>query len=246
MFNNKKKLNLELINAKKIVILTGAGISTLSGLKDFKTLARENDINLENKINIKNFNKNIENFYKDYLQIFPTGAINSAEPNFIHHWIANLEKLNKDVVVITQNIDGLHQKAGSKKIIELHGSSNKFVCLNCKKEYTALDADILNYKCKYCNYYLKPDVVLYGEKIKDYEIAIMELRDADLFLVLGTSLNVYPASNLVNEFQQFKNYELYYNEKSWKKLAIWNKDETPFDNEFNIIINENFDEEFFK
>ena len=128
------------------------------------------------------------------------------EPNRAHLFLAELEKKGKLKAVITQNIDGLHQKAGSKKVIELHGSIHRNYCMDCGEFFSAQaikDSEGIVPHCPLCNGVIKPDVVLYGECLNEYDIvnAINAIQHADLFLVAGTSLSVYPANSFVHEYR---------------------------------------------
>ena len=150
------------------------------------------------------------------------------EPNISHIKLAQLESKGKLKAIITQNIDGLHQKAGAKNVYELHGSVLRNYCMKCKKFY---DAEyVFNSKgiptCT-CGGIIKPDVVLYEERLDEntLEKSIISIINADLLIVAGTSLTVYPASGLINYFRG-------------KNLVLINRDATPFDNRANLVINE--------
>ena len=157
-----------------------------------------------------------------------------AQPNKAHLKLAELEKQGKLKSVITQNIDGLHQKAGSKNVLELHGSVLRNYCMKCHKFYDGEKVFKSKGipKCD-CGGIIKPDVVLYEEGLDDNILreSIIAIRNADLMIVAGTSLTVYPASGLVN----------YYN---GNKLVLINRDSTPFDSMANLVINENLGEVF--
>ena len=156
------------------------------------------------------------------------------EPNITHIKLAELEKLGKLKAIITQNIDGLHQKAGSKIVYELHGSVLRNYCMKCKKfydgEYVFNSSDIP--KCE-CGGTIKPDVVLYEEGLdnKTLENSIIAIQNADLLIVGGTSLTVYPASGLINYFRG-------------KNLVLINRDSTLYDNKANLVINESLGKVF--
>ena len=198
----------ELINkSNHIVFFGGAGVSTESGIKDFRS--KEGLYNLHSKygrpyeemLSHTYFYEDTETFYRFYREFM----INTtAKPNAAHKYLADLEK-TKDLTVITQNIDGLHQLAGSKNVIELHGSIHRNTCLRCFRKYNL--EDILKMDnvplCPICGGLIKPDVTLYEEALDDLAIteALDAIQRADLFIVAGTSLKVYPASGLINYYR---------------------------------------------
>ena len=156
------------------------------------------------------------------------------EPNVTHIKLAELEKEGKLKAVVTQNIDGLHQKAGSKNVYELHGSVLRNYCMKCHKFY---DAEyVFNSsgvpKCS-CGGIIKPDVVLYEEALDEetLEKSVYAIANADLLIVAGTSLTVYPASGLINYFRG-------------KNLVLINRDTTPFDNRADLVINKSLGKVF--
>ena len=168
---------------------------------------------------------NTEDFYKFYKD-----KMNSLKykPNITHIKLAELEKTGKLKAIVTQNIDGLHQKAGSKNVLELHGSVHRNYCMKCGKFYDAeyvFNSDGIP-KCT-CGGIIKPDVVLYEESLKDdiLEEAIMQIENCDTLIVGGTSLTVYPASGLIRFYKG-------------NKLILINKDKTPYDKIANIVIND--------
>lgn len=201
-----ERLQFLINNAKHIVFFGGAGVSTESGIKDFRSkdglyqLHSKYGRPYEEMLSHTYFMNNTDTFYKFYKEFM----INtSAKPNDAHIFLAELEK-KKDVTVITQNIDGLHQLAGSKKVIELHGSIHRNYCMDCYEPYNL--EDILKMegtpRCKHCGGIIKPDVVLYEEPLNTAAIndAIYALSHADLLIVAGTSLSVYPASGLIDYY----------------------------------------------
>ncbi len=228
----KEKLKEVIKKSKNIVFLGGAGVSTESEIPDFRSkegLYQKNNSFLypaEEMLSHRFFWEHPSQFYKFYREkmIYP-----KANPNDAHRILANLEKENKLSAVITQNIDGLHQKAGSKNVLELHGSVHRNVCTKCNKDF---DLDyILNAKeeiplCNQCGSILKPDVVLYGETLNEdvLEKAIAYISKADTLIVGGTSLRVFPAANLLEYFQG-------------ENLVIINQEETPYDAKANLVIN---------
>lgn len=199
-----KKLKEMLDRAQKIVFFTGAGISVPSGIPDFRSASGlyKNNLRAEEIISHHYFIKDPEDFYDFYKKkmCFP-----SALPNLVHKFIARLEKEGKVLAVITQNIDGLHQKAGSKNVIELHGTIYKNHCLKCHETYDLdyiLNSDGIPY-CKKCGGIIKPDVTLYEEPLDERAVygAIDALMQADLLIIIGTSLVVYPAASYIDYYR---------------------------------------------
>lgn len=193
--------------SKNIVFFGGAGVSTESGIKDFRS--KEGLYNLQSKygrpyeemLSHTYFMNHTETFYKFYREFM----INlDAKPNEAHKYLAELEK-RKNLTIITQNIDGLHQLAGSKNVLELHGSIHRNYCMRCHRLFN-LD-DILKMDtvpiCPNCNGLIKPDVVLYEEGLDQdtLEASVKALYNADLLIIAGTSLRVYPASGLIHYYR---------------------------------------------
>lgn len=216
-------------NSNNIVFFGGAGVSTESGIPDFRS--KDGLYNQKYKyppeeiLSHTFFMNKTEEFYEFYRE-----KLNSLkyEPNITHYKLAELEKGGKIKAIVTQNIDGLHQKAGSKKVLELHGSVLRNYCMKCHKFY---DANfVFNSKgipkCD-CGGIVKPDVVLYEEGLNEQilEESIWAIQNADLMIVAGTSLTVYPASGLINYFRG-------------KNLVLINRDATPYDNIANLVIND--------
>lgn len=226
----------ELINkSNNIVFFGGAGVSTESGIPDFRS--KDGLYNQHYKyppeeiLSHTFFMNNTEEFYRFY-----RNKMNSLkyEPNVTHFKLAELEREKKLKAVVTQNIDGLHQKAGSKTVYELHGSVLRNYCMKCNKFYNAEYVFESNGipKCS-CGGIVKPDVVLYEERLDDKTIynSISAIRDADMLIVAGTSLTVYPASGLINYFRG-------------ENLVLINKDSTPYDNRANLVINDSMGKVF--
>ena len=227
---NKIQQLKQLVNeSNNIVFFGGAGVLTESGIPDFRSkdglYNQKYDYPPEEILSHTFFIKHTEEFYKFYKD-----KMNSLkyEPNITHIKLAQLESKGKLKAIITQNIDGLHQKAGAKNVYELHGSVLRNYCMKCKKFY---DAEyVFNSKgiptCT-CGGIIKPDVVLYEEGLDEntLEKSIISIINADLLIVAGTSLTVYPASGLINYFRG-------------KNLVLINRDATPFDNRANLVINE--------
>ena len=220
----------EMINrSNNIVFFGGAGVSTESGIPDFRS--KDGLYNQKYKyppeeiLSHDFFIENTEEFYKFYKE-----KMNSLkyEPNITHKKLAMLEKEGKLKAIITQNIDGLHQKAGSKNVYELHGSIHRNYCQKCGKFYDAKYIfETSNIPLCSCGGIIKPDVVLYQEQLdeKVLEKSIKALEKADLLIIGGTSLTVYPASGLIRYFRG-------------KNIVLINKDITTFDNRANLVINE--------
>ena len=225
-----------------IVFFGGAGVSTESGVKDYRSqdglynIVNEYGFSPEEILSHSFFFQHPETFYDFYRKYF----IIEAEPNNAHKALAELEKKGKLKAVITQNIDGLHQKAGSKNVIELHGTASEFSCGICGKGVKANEViGIIKSgqvpKCKHCYGLMKPKVVLYGENLYDgvTELAIQSIENADMLIVGGTSLAVYPAASFVRYF-------------SGKYIVMINKTETEYDNNADLVIRENIGKVFEK
>ena len=215
--------------SNNIVFFGGAGVSTESGIPDFRS--KDGLYNQKYKyppeeiLSHEFFIENTEEFYKFYKD-----KMNSLkyEPNITHKKLAYLEQEGKLKAVITQNIDGLHQKAGSKNVLELHGSVLRNYCIKCNKFYDAeyvFNSEGIP-KCT-CGGIIKPDVVLYGESLDEevLEKSVYAIAKADLMIVGGTSLMVSPANGLIRYFRG-------------NNLVLINKDRTPYDNLANLVIND--------
>lgn len=191
--------------SNRIVFFGGAGVSTESGIPDFRSAdglySQQYKYPPEQIVSHTFFVKCPEEFFRFYKDrmIFP-----KAKPNAAHKKLAELEQAGKLHAVITQNIDGLHQAAGSVNVIELHGSVHRNYCMKCGKFYplSAVTESEGVPKCD-CGGYIKPDVVLYEESLKgeDIERAVYEIENADCLIIGGTSLAVYPAAGLVRYFK---------------------------------------------
>lgn len=228
------KLTDAIKNAKRITFFSGAGMSTDSGIPDFRseTGLYKNNKHAEEIISHSFFMENPKEFYEFYKEKM---VFKDAKPNYGHKFIADLQDL-KDVTVVTQNIDGLHQLAGSKKVYELHGSIHRNFCMKCHKFYTL--EDILNKgDIPYCDCggLIKPDVVLYEESLDSKIInnSVDAIANCELMIILGTSLNVYPAAGLIKYFKG-------------NTLAIINKSPTTSDSFCDIIIHDSISETFKK
>ena len=216
-------------NNSNIVFLGGAGVSTESGIPDFRSkdglYNQKYKFPPEEILSHTFFMNNTEEFYKFYKD-----KMNSLKymPNITHKKLAELENKGKLKAVVTQNIDGLHQKAGSKKVYELHGSVLRNNCMNCKKSFSA--EYVFNSKgipkCD-CGGIIKPDVVLYEESLDDtvVENSIKAIKEAEVLIIGGTSLTVYPASSLIYYFKG-------------NRLVLINRDKTDMDNVADLVIND--------
>lgn len=216
-------------NSKRTVFFGGAGVSTGSGLKDFRSkdgLYHEKySYPPEEILSHTFFINNTQEFYEFYQD-----KLNSLDykPNITHEVLALMENKHLLSSVITQNIDGFHQRAGSKRVLELHGSVLRNHCMTCNKECDILDVFTSKGvpKCN-CGGIIKPDVILYEESLDEdiLKEAIQEISCCDLFIIGGTSLNVYPAAGLIRYF-------------NGRNIVLINKDVTPYDNICNLIIHD--------
>ena len=216
-------------DSERIVFFGGAGVSTESDIPDFRSadgLYRQKyKYSPEQIVSHSFFVQNPEEFYEFYKEKM---MFLDAKPNAAHRKLAELEAAGKLTAVITQNIDGLHTAAGSKKVLELHGSVHRNYCMDCGKFYTA--EDILNStgipKCT-CGGIIKPDVVLYEEGLDDKTVteAVREISQCDTLIIAGTSLTVYPAAGMVRYFQG-------------DNLVLINRDKTSMDGSCDLVIHD--------
>lgn len=215
--------------SNSIVFFGGAGVSTESGIPDFRSpdglYNQKYDVPPEELLSHGYFFSHTEKFYEFYREKM---ICLDAKPNKAHIKLAELEKAGKLKAVITQNIDGLHTAAGSKKVYELHGSVHRNYCLDCGKSFSAEDILASNGvpHCS-CGGIIKPDVVLYGENLDDATVtgALSAIENCDTLIIGGTSLTVYPAAGFVRYFKG-------------KNLVLINMSSTPFDREADIVIHE--------
>lgn len=233
---DKYKILQDIIDeGRQIVVFTGAGISVPSGIPDFRS---ETGIYSQKKKDqpkpeqivshdyFVNHTKEFYDFYKSKM-LYP-----NAKPNLAHKYFAHLETTGKNVIVVTQNIDGLHQEAGSSMVYELHGNVHRNYCERCGRSFG------INYilshdgvpTCDVCGGIVKPDVVLYDEQLDEDMItrAISAIMTCDVLIVIGTSLTVYPAAGFIRYFKG-------------KYLVVINKDETSYDNLCDLVINEDIE-----
>ena len=225
-----RKLQKLIDESNQIVFFCGAGVSTESGIPDFRSqdglYHMKYDYPPERILSHTFFETMPKEFFKFYKE--KLNCLN-VEPNICHHYLQKLEEKGKLKAIITQNIDGLHTKAGSKKVLELHGSIYRNTCRNCGKKYNP--EVIFNSKKEiptcHCGGIIKPDVVLYEEPLDEETIheTIKVLKNADLLIVAGTSLTVYPASSFIHYF-------------GGKNLVIINKDDTSFDSMATLVIHD--------
>ena len=227
------KLNKMLQQSEKVVFFGGAGVSTESGIPDFRSVDglynQKYDFPPETILSDGFFYRQTEEFYRFYRDKM---LCLDAQPNAAHLKLAELEKAGKLTAVVTQNIDGLHQKAGSKKVFELHGSIHRNYCLKCGKPFDAefmLKSEGVPH-CG-CGGTIKPDVVLYGEQLDDAVVtgAIRAIAECDMLIIGGTSLAVYPAAGLVNYFRG-------------DKLVIINMSATGADSSAELVIEDRIGE----
>ncbi len=222
--------------SRYLVFFGGAGVSTESGIPDFRgshgLYKQKRDIPLETILSHDYFLAHPDKFYEFSRESSKWNS--SMEPNRAHIRLAQLEQEGKLKAVITQNADGLHQKAGSKNVLELHGNANRFYCMECGKDYP-LEKVINSSDVPYCECggLVRPAVVLFGEALDTQvlESALDAVRKADVFIVAGTSLMVYPAASLLD----------YY---IGDRLVLINESSTPYDGRADLIINEKIGEVF--
>lgn len=220
-------------NARYAVFFGGAGVSTDSGIPDFRSSggvyggSESNEYYLSNAC-LRNDPIAFFRFYRGNM-LYP-----NAKPNDTHLALARLEQQGKLKAVITQNIDGLHQKAGSKKVIELHGTTERYYCGRCGKLYPpeAIEGEAIP-RCEKCGGIIRPDVTLYGESLSSsaFYDAEEEIANADVLIVGGTSLTVQPAASFVGQFRG-------------DHLIIINRAPTPYDGMAEIVIREGLSEVF--
>lgn len=230
-----ERLKALVSESDNIVFFGGAGVSTESGIPDFRSVDglynQKWKYPPETILSRTFFERNPEEYYRFHREKL---VIDGVKPNRAHLRLAELEQEGKLKAVITQNIDGLHQAAGSKNVLELHGSILRAYCLRCKKAY---DADIINYgegvpRCS-CGGVIRPDIVLYEEPLDGdiMQSAVHFIANADVLIIGGTSLNVYPAAGLINYYRG-------------NKLVLVNLSETPYDSYADLVIHEKIGEVF--
>ena len=231
------RLQEMLDSSENIVFFGGAGVSTESKIPDFRS---DNGVYQQKQFRYPPEIMLSHEFYEehtyDFFDFYITMIYPDAKPNPAHLKLAQWEKEGKLKAIVTQNIDGLHQMAGSEKVFELHGSVKRNYCTQCGAFYD--ESIVLNAKggipyCEKCGAVVKPDVVLYGEGLDNDVIngAVNAIRQADMFIVGGTSLVVYPAAGLINYYKG-------------NKLVLINRDATSYDSKANLIINDSIGKVF--
>ena len=224
-----KKLKQWVAESRKIVFFGGAGVSTESGIPDFRSVDglynQKFEYPPESIISHSFYERKPEYFFNFYREkMLPLGF----EPNVTHQVLARWEQEGKLSAVVTQNVDGLHQKAGSKRVYELHGSILRNYCVKCGKFHTAeFVRDAVGVPRCDCGGIVKPDVVLYEESLnsRTVEGAVDAIYDADLLIVAGTSLTVYPAAGLIDYYRG-------------NRLVLINRDPTPRDGRADLVIHD--------
>lgn len=234
---DREKLQNLINHSRHIVFFGGAGVSTESGIPDFRS--KDGLYNQKYKyspeiiLSHSFFMTETETFYRFYREKM---LLLDKKPNPAHYYLAELEKTGRLSYVITQNIDGLHTIAGSKKVIELHGSIHRNYCMDCGEEYSASfvkDSETIVPHCPLCGGIIKPDVVLYEETLNEMDIqkAIIEIENSDLLIVAGTSLVVYPSCTFLDYYRGHN-------------LVLINKDESANDDRVDIVIHQKVGELF--
>ena len=221
---------------QNIVFFGGAGVSTESGIPDFRSVDglyhQKFKYPPETMLSHTFYEQHTAEFFDFYRQKL---IVHGAKPNAAHLRLAKLEREGKLKAVVTQNIDGLHQAAGSKTVYELHGSTLRNYCTRCGKFY---DVDFIANstgvpRCPKCGGIVKPDVVLYEESLNEQTIvgSVKAIQSADMLIVAGTSLTVYPAAGLINYYRG-------------SRLVLINRDETPYDGNADLVLHESLGDVF--
>ncbi|MBR3174296.1 MAG: NAD-dependent protein deacylase [Oscillospiraceae bacterium] len=230
-----RKLNDWIQASGNIVFFGGAGVSTESGIPDFRSVDglynQKWKYPPEQILSHSFFERNPEEYYRFHREKL---VIEGAQPNRAHRKLAELEAAGKLRAVITQNIDGLHQEAGSKNVLELHGSILRAYCSRCRKPYPQ---EVINLgegvpRCS-CGGVIRPDIVLYEEPLDQdvMEEAVRYIRNAEILIIGGTSLSVYPAAGLIRYYRG-------------SKLVLVNRGETPYDGYADLVIHEKIGDVF--
>ncbi len=221
--------------SENIVFFGGAGVSTESGIPDFRSVDglynQQWKYPPETIISHSFFERDPEEFYRFYREKL---VAKGAKPNAAHLKLAQWEKEGRLRAVLTQNIDGLHQAAGSKEVLELHGSTHRCYCARCRKSYppSAINEGTGVPRCS-CGGVIRPDVVLYEEPLDEdvLQRAVMHIRAADMLIIGGTSLAVYPAAGLINYYRG-------------SRLVLVNRGVTPRDGDADLIVRGNIGQVF--
>ncbi|AAK78265.1 MULTISPECIES: NAD-dependent protein deacylase [Clostridium] len=228
--NELKKIVAE---SSSIVFFGGAGVSTESNIPDFRSenglYKTKNNFSYPPEVMLSHtfFKNHTEDFFEFYREKM---IFKDAKPNAAHYSLAKIEEQGKLKAIVTQNIDGLHQLAGSKNVYELHGSIHRNYCMDCGKSFDleyVIKSETTIPKCDKCGGIVKPDVVLYEEGLDDSIIqnSVKAISEADTLIVGGTSLVVYPAAGLIRYFKG-------------NKLILINKSATAYDNEADLVISD--------
>ncbi|MFD0589122.1 NAD-dependent protein deacylase [Paenibacillus sp. GCM10027627] len=226
---NEVELARKLQEAQSITVFTGAGISTASGIPDFRSRGGLYDLELpvERIVAESFFYQKPKLFWTHFKSIFHFQNIGNYKPNDGHIFLRELEQAGKQVTIVTQNVDGLHRRAGSGHVLEVHGTLQTAHCPKCRRTYEfehLIKEEIP--RCEQDDFILKPDVVLFEGSVKHLEEAFAAAAHADLFLALGTSLNVYP----VKELPRYA--------KGGLGKAIINREPTDMDGLFDAVIHD--------
>lgn len=232
MMDKIEELNNIIKNANNIVFFGGAGVSTASRIPDFRSANGLYSHTPEELVSHHFWKSNPKEFYEFYFSkmVYP-----NAEPNECHKFLSQLEKSGKNVTIVTQNIDGLHQKAGSKNVLELHGTVNKNHCIKCNKFYSLDEIEKTGIPYCECGGIIRPDVVLYEEQLDENTIikTIKAIQKSDCLIVCGTSLIVYPAASFINYF-------------IGNNLIVINKDSTQTDKNADLVFQDDINDIFKK
>lgn len=226
----QEQLQQWISESDNIVFFGGAGVSTESGIPDFRSVDglyhQKYDVPPETILSHTYFMEHPEEFYRFHRDKMICAG---AKPNVTHLKLAELERAGKLRAVVTQNIDGLHQMAGSQTVYELHGSVHRNYCMKCHQFYDADDIAASQGvpHCKVCGGMIKPDVVLYEESLdqETVEASVLAISRADVLIVGGTSLVVYPAAGLLQYYRG-------------NKLVLINRDATPYDRRADLVIHD--------
>ncbi|MGD7009636.1 NAD-dependent protein deacylase [Metabacillus sp. 84] len=228
--------------SKVISVMTGAGVSTESGIPDFRSSRGlwTEDFSRTEVMSRSYYEKNPELFWKYFKEIFQTKLSMQHQPNKGHLFLKDLELAGKEVHVFTQNVDGLHQKAGSRSVYNMHGSIQTATCPKCAAAYdlTSIhEEDVPRCNARLesgsrCGSILKPDVVLFGDMVQHIEDIYHTVDRSDLLLVMGTSLEVYPVNQIPKDFRFRGN----------KRMVFINREPTMMDNLFDLVIHESIGE----
>lgn len=219
--------------AKTVTFITGAGMSTESGIPDFRSSngVYKNGGNLEKLLSKGSFERKPKEFWKVYKDIFNIKLAGNYLPNAGHNFLVDLERMDKKVTIVTQNVDSLHSKAGSTTVHEVHGNIQTAFCPKCKLVYDLehIDSQPIP-RCTKDNFILKPSVVLFGDDVKEYNESLAAVLSCDMLIALGSSLEVRPISGFPllagrNPYQS-KDFT----------MAIINYEETSKDSLFDIVI----------